>query len=111
MKSYMASAKDTPEPLYCEACGHTATAVLQGTFGTLCAACVERISGHTLDDLAGMDPAAQVIRPLTAEDERRIIAQTMAQYGPSPEDMRRVARFSVNRHRGPIPQEALPNER
>ncbi len=64
-------------PIHCEACGQATEHTLTGTFGTLCAACVERISGHPLDQLADLDPR-QPMRPLTAAEEAAILEASLA---------------------------------
>jgi len=64
-------------PRHCEACGQPAKNTLTGTFGTLCAACVERISGQTLDQLADLDPN-QPIRALTPQEEQAILDASLA---------------------------------
>ena len=73
---------ETAEPRHCEMCGQIAENTLTGTFGTLCAACVQRISGKTLDELADLDPRTP-IRPLTAAEEDAIIEATLARMRPA----------------------------
>lgn len=65
------------DAIHCEGCGQPATDTLTGTFGTLCAACVHRMSGQSLDQLADLDPR-QPMRPLTAAEEAAILEASLA---------------------------------
>ncbi len=82
------------EPIHCEMCGNETTEHLFGTFGVMCAACVEQTSGHSLADLSALDPATVPQRPLTAEESEAIIQATMARYGPPPRNC------DADHHRG-----------
>ena len=85
-------------PIHCEMCGQETRDHLFGTFGVMCAACVEQTSGHTLAELAAIDPATVPQRILTADEQEAIIQATMARYGLHTEHRRWIERTS--QHRG-----------
>ena len=69
-------------PIHCEMCGQIAKNTLTGTFGILCAACVQRVGGKTLDEIAALDPVTP-IRALSPSEEDAIIESAMARMRPS----------------------------